>query len=140
MLKFEKERKHSEEQNCTCRLYDMFCNCESCITAVKLDAYNLAGNGKRCDLEWQNSSLFHSGNYPANSGLSRPDGTEKKTVICSVRRGETTVSPSSKYKHWLASALLHNIQNIRIRIGEKSVFIKRHETAINRPVDHTGET
>ena len=73
MLKFEKERKDSEEQNCTWRLYDMFCNC---ITAVKLDAYNSAGNGKRCDLEWQNSSLFHSGNYPANSGLSRPDGTE----------------------------------------------------------------
>ena len=76
MLKCEKERKDSEEQNCTWRLYDMFCNCESCITAVKLDAYNSAGNGKRCDLEWQNSSLFHSGNYPANSGLSRPDGTE----------------------------------------------------------------
>lgn len=54
----------------------MFCNSESCITAVKWDAYNTAGNGRRCDLEWQNSSLFHPGNYPANSGLSRPDATE----------------------------------------------------------------
>ena len=57
---------------------------------------------------------------------------------------ETTGSPSSKYEHRRASALLRNIQNIRICVGkkprEKTVYIKTHKTAINRPVDHTGET
>lgn len=54
-----------KHKNCTWRRYDRFCNSESCITAVKLDAYNTAGNGRRCDLEWQNSSSFYPGNYPA---------------------------------------------------------------------------
>ena len=95
----------------------------------------------------------------------------------------TTGHPSSKYEHRQASALLRNIQNIRICMGkkpivsvtyenerisiknnfpylkcvlrlswsrltnpgkplyrEKTVYIKTHKTAINRPVDHTGET
>lgn len=68
-MKFEKERKDSEAQK-------LYLAAVSYITAVKWDAYNTAGNGRRCDLEWQNSSLFHPGNYPANSGLSRPDATE----------------------------------------------------------------
>ena len=71
-----KKGKIVKHKNCTWRLYDRFCNSESCNTVVKWDAYNTAGNGRRCDLEWQNSSLFHPGNYPANSGLSRPDATE----------------------------------------------------------------
>ena len=57
----------------------------------------------------------------------------------------STGSPSSKYKHRRASALLRNIQNVGICEGlslcrEKTVYIKTHKTAINRPVDHTGET
>ena len=76
----------------------------------------------------------------------------------------STGSPSSKYEHRRASALLRNIQNIRICMGkkpivsvtyenerisikktaylnrEKTVYIKTHKTAINRPVDHTTET
>ena len=40
--------------------------------------------------------------YPANSGFS-------------------TGSPSSNYQHRQASALLHNIQNIRIRMGKKPI-------------------
>ena len=102
-----------------------------------------------------------------------------------------TGSPSSKYEHRRALALLRNIQNIRICMGkkpivsltyenerisikkqltllkmcvtsllcgpradlwpfygflckplyrEKTVDIKTNKTAINRPVDHTGET
>ena len=66
---------------------------------------------------------------------------------------QTTGSPSSKYEHRRASALLRNIQNIRICLGKKpivsvkvylyrkkTVYIKTHRTAINQPVDHTGET
>ena len=34
----------------------------------------------------------------------------------------TTGSPSSKYEHRRASALLHNIQNIRICMGKKNRF------------------
>ena len=75
-----------------------------------------------------------------------------------------TGSPSSKYEHRRALALLRNTQNIRICMGkkpivsvtyenerisikkyinvyrEKTVYIKTHKTAINRPVNHTGET
>ena len=64
---------------------------------------------------------------------------------------ESRGSPRSKYKHRRASALLRNIQNIRICMEkkpivsvtyeiEKTVYIKTHKMAINRPVDHTGET
>ena len=107
---------------------------------------------------------------------------------------DTTGSPSSKYEHRRASALLRNIQNIRICMGKrpivsltyenerislknclpylkyvlrlscvvhgpiydrfmgfyvngflsiwrfKTVHIKTHKTAINLPVNHTGET
>ena len=69
---------------------------------------------------------------------------------------QVTSSQGSKYEHRRASALLRNIQNIRISMGKKpivsvtykgkplyrgkTVYIKTHKTAINRPVDHTGET
>ena len=43
------------------------------------------------------------------------------TLIC------TTGSPSSKYEHQLASALLRNIQNIRICIGKKPIVSVTYE-------------
>ena len=104
--------------------------------------------------------------------------------MSAVFSGYTTGSPSWKYEHRQASALLRNVQNIRICTGKKPVVsvtyenerisIKKnslpylkcvlrlscvvhgpiygrfmgfyvltvfsHKTAINRPVDHTGET
>ena len=62
---------------------------------------------------------------------------------------KTTGSAISKYEHRQTSALLRNIRNIRICIEkkifkplyrEKTVSSRAHKTAINRPMDHTGET
>ena len=39
----------------------------------------------------------------------------------------TTGSPSSKYEHRRASALLHNIQNIRICMGKKPIASVTYE-------------
>ena len=41
--------------------------------------------------------------------------------------GETTGSPSSKYEHRRASALLRNTQNIRICMGEKPIVCVTYE-------------
>ena len=38
-----------------------------------------------------------------------------------------TGSPSSKYEHWRASALLRNIQNIRICMGKKPIVSVTYE-------------
>ena len=49
--KFEKQSKHGETQSYNFRAYHTFGNSNSCITAVKWDAYdveNTAGNVKRC--------------------------------------------------------------------------------------------
>ena len=37
--------------------------------------------------------------------------------------GYSTGSPSSKYEHWRASALLRNIKNIRICMGKNLSFL-----------------
>ena len=76
---------------------------------------------------------------------------------------QTTGSPSSKYEHRRASALLPYLKCV-LRLScvvhgpiygrfmgfymngfkplyrEKTVYIKTHKTAINLPVDHKGET
>ena len=108
---------------------------------------------------------------------------KKQLLMVGQLQRITTGSPSSKYEHRRASALLRNIQNIRICMGkkpivsvtyenerisirnslpclncvlhlscvvhyikpkplyrEKTVYLKTHKTAINRPVDHTGGT
>ena len=41
--------------------------------------------------------------------------------------GYSTGSPSSKYEHWRASALLRNIQNIRICMGKKPIVSVTYE-------------
>ena len=40
---------------------------------------------------------------------------------------EITGSSSSKYEHWRASALLRNIQNIRICMGKKPIVSVTYE-------------
>ena len=97
----------------------------------------------------------------------------KKNSFFFYRESFITGSPSSKYKHRRASALLRSIQNIRICMGKKTYrfcnlrkwkdFNKKQltllkmcvtslckqrenrlhknlKTAINRPLNHTGET
>ena len=57
--KFGKQSKHGETQNFNFRAYLSIGNSESCITAVKWDAYdveNTAGNARRCHPDRQNSS------------------------------------------------------------------------------------
>ena len=85
-----------------------------------------------------------------------------RTITCQQYISSLTGSSSSKYEHRQASALLANIQNIRICMGKKPIvsvtdenerisiknslpYLKcvlrqTHKTAINRPADHTGET
>ena len=41
--------------------------------------------------------------------------------------GYSTGSPSSKYEHWRASALLRNLQNIRICMGKKPIVSVTYE-------------
>ena len=41
--------------------------------------------------------------------------------------GYSTGSPSSKYEHWRASALLRNLQNIRICMGKKHIVSITYE-------------
>ena len=42
---------------------------------------------------------------------------------------KSTGSPSSKYEHWRASALLRNIQNIRICMGKNPITLQRSQRA-----------
>ena len=46
-----------------------------------------------------------------------------KWFVYVIAPGVSTGSPSSKYEHRRASALLHNIQNIRICMGKKIVSV-----------------
>ena len=41
--------------------------------------------------------------------------------------GYSTGSPSSKHEHWRASALLRNLQNIRICMGKKPIVSVTYE-------------
>ena len=45
----------------------------------------------------------------------------------SIKTGLDTGSPSWKYEHRQASALLHNIQNIRICMGKKPIVSVTYE-------------
>ena len=49
--------------------------------------------------------------------------TQANSVIGEQGRSgyKITGGPSSKYEHWRASALLRNIQNIRICMGKKPI-------------------
>ena len=48
-------------------------------------------------------------------------------VAHGIGHGYTTGSPSSKYEHWQASALLRNNQNIRICMGKKPIVSVTYE-------------
>ena len=55
------------------------------------------------------------------------DFTSSSTVCKSDKCIENTGSPSSKYEHRRASALLRNIQNIRICMGKKPIVTVAYE-------------
>ena len=60
--------------------------------------------------------------YQAWNDITRKIKTiEKKKNICTTSRPGSQVSPSSKYGHRRASALLRNIRNIRICMGKKPI-------------------
>ena len=50
-----------------------------------------------------------------------------KTSVWNITSGKITGSPSSKYEHRRASALLRNIQNIRICMGKKPIVSVTYE-------------
>ena len=59
--------------------------------------------------------------YQALNDITRKIKTIEKKNICTTSRPGSQVSPSSKYGHRRASALLRNIRNIRICMGKKPI-------------------
>ena len=72
-----------------------------------------------------------------------PTPTEPRHTTC-LLRGKTPsvklMSRREKIKNWRASTSLRNIKKGLPLYREKTVYIKAPKTAINRPVDHTGDT
>ena len=65
--------------------------------------------------------------YQALNDITRKIKTIEKKNICTTSRPGSQVSPSSKYGHRRASALLRNIRNIRICMGKKPIASVTYE-------------
>ena len=65
--------------------------------------------------------------YQALNDITRKIKTIEKKNICTTSRPGSQVSPSSKYGHRRASALLRNIRNIRICMGKKPIVSVTYE-------------
>ena len=66
---------------------------------------------------------WHQWNFLLHDGTVFTDLVYSKISFCKLSSEiiSTTGSPSSKYEHRRASALLRNIQNIRICMGKKTI-------------------
>ena len=64
-----------------------------------------------------------------------------KKPIVSVTYENERISIKKNSSRYLKCVLrLSSVIHGQPLYGEKTVYIKTHKTAINRPVDHTGET